>query len=427
MIKQAPKRILFATYGGGHAQMVIPVVKALSGRADVTVLGLPSALGHLKKADIPALTFADLIDPELDSDALLWGEMLAEEHHSDDSGIDRKQSVAYLGLSFADLVGQSNYNEAIEQVRFRGRHAFLPIGVLERVMELCQPHIVITTSSPRAEAAALYAAKSRGIPTLAMVDLFSGIPGYVLPSDDASFLTQTAVELTSEQGFLDPDLTRPHVLGNPAFDRLLHRHMNKGPRLIAEHFPQVTGKRLILHADMPAWLDTLEGETHTKSPAETWSEMTLCATAAKEVGATYLVRPHPAQDRALYKEFTSGTENAFMADNIDLHDLIEQVDLVVARSTTVALEAVYLRQRVLQLEPQRHADMPLVKMGVAMGAHDLQHLAHTFKSCLEDSHAHHTRIGRIRSVLPQQPAATAIAELILSRTNVVPLLDETSI
>ena len=100
-----------------------------------------------------------------------------------------------------------------------------------------------------------------------------------------------------------------------------------------------------------------------------------------------------------------------------MHDLIERVDLVVARSTTVAIEAVYLGQNVLQLEPARHGDLPLVAMGVAAGVEDLRGLAHAVRSCLEDTQQRAARLSSMKTVLPQKKAAVSIADLILKRVQ----------
>lgn len=420
------KQVLFVTYGGGHAQMVTPVVAALDNRVDVTVLGLPAALAHLNAAGIQPITFADLVDPSLDREALIWGEDLARLHHSDHSGIARQQSVAYLGLSFADLVARHGPTTAQALLKIQGRNAFFPRSILERTLDRVKPDMVVATSSPRAEGAALEVARSRGLPSLAMIDLFSGVEGYVLPATEATFLTQLAADLCEAQGFYSRQKTKAYILGNPAFDRLLTRQAQPDPEWISTRFPLAQGRPLVLHADMPAWLDSRTGKTHTKTEAEVWAEMAAVHSACHASGAAYAIRPHPSQARSLFSKFVAEHPGTSLALGPDLHDLIERVDLVIARSTTVALEAVYLGQRVLQLEPQRHGDMPLVQMGVAAGCDDLETLASALRSCLEDDKAHNARMRKLQDVLPQRPAAEAIADLILTRLHVGSELNETA-
>jgi hypothetical protein len=110
-MKSGLKTILFVTYGGGHAQMVWPVVNALKqnqrlidGEHAIRVLALPAAKAILDRNDVPSFSFADYFDDVEDADARAWGEELAKIHHSPASGIDIRESIAYLGLSYKDLV-----------------------------------------------------------------------------------------------------------------------------------------------------------------------------------------------------------------------------------------------------------------------------------------------------------------------------------
>ena len=73
MTPAGAKRLLFVTYGGGHAHMVYPVVQALraseafvQGRIAIDVLGLPAATYTLNTNGIDCLRFRDFLDPALD-------------------------------------------------------------------------------------------------------------------------------------------------------------------------------------------------------------------------------------------------------------------------------------------------------------------------------------------------------------------------
>ena len=175
----------------------------------------------------------------------------------------------------------------------------------------------------------------------------------------------------------------------------------------------------------PAWLDAVTGTTHVRTPGEILAEMSVCAAACRAAGCWLLVRPHPSQDRGIYERFTEETPNAPMAVTPDLYDLTERVNAVIARSTTVALEAVYLGQTVLQPEPQRHADMPLAEMGLAIGVADMTKLEPVLVECLEDEAAGKRRRDRFVRAFPQNPASQKIAELILDRATQKLAKDET--
>ncbi|QJF52876.1 hypothetical protein [Roseobacter ponti] len=427
MPETAGRRVLFVTYGGGHAQMVTPVIEALRGCIGITVLAMPAAIAHFNNTGAEVLTFRDLIELPSDDRALEYGEELANAHHSDHTGIPRQESVAYLGLSYADLVQRTGEEAAGAALAARGRQAFLPLGVLQRVVERVRPDVIVTTSSPRAEAAALRVARARGIPGIAMIDLFSGIDGYTLEASDATFLTEAAVDSCRRQGFFDPGITQAHITGNPAFDRLIPRAVVSDPAWVARTFPQVAGEALVLYADMPAWLDAVSGTTHTRTSSEIVEEMSLCAAACRAAGVWLLVRPHPSQQRGIYERFTQDNANVLMAAEPDLYELTERVDAVIARSTTVALEAVYLGQTVIQPEPQRHADMPLAEMGLAIGVPDMAKLEPVLVECLKDTAARERRRDRFVRAFPQNPASQKIAELILDRATQKLAKDETGV
>ena len=118
-----PKRVLFVTYGGGHAQMVLPVVSWLqrSKALDIKVLALTTAAPIFKGAGIPCLGFRDFLDFG-DAAALAWGERLLEGNNSEVTADD--ESIAYLGLSYVDLQDRLGVAGAEAAYSRHGRQAF---------------------------------------------------------------------------------------------------------------------------------------------------------------------------------------------------------------------------------------------------------------------------------------------------------------
>src|SRR5262245_36054585 len=166
-------KALFVTYGGGHVNMVIPTVRELERRGgwDVSVLGLTTARLALRAAGISAFGFADLVAAG-DVDVLTLGRELLAGNHAADKGVEERESIAYLGLCYADLRERLGPGEAARLYAERGRQGFLPIGPLRGLLEREAPDVVVATSSPRAERAALLAARELGIPAVLMIDLF---------------------------------------------------------------------------------------------------------------------------------------------------------------------------------------------------------------------------------------------------------------
>jgi hypothetical protein len=71
---------------------------------------------------------------------------------------DPQETVAYLGLSMADLIADVGPEEAELAYRQFGRQAFLPVRTLDRILRQVAPDLVVCTNSPRAERAAVLAA-----------------------------------------------------------------------------------------------------------------------------------------------------------------------------------------------------------------------------------------------------------------------------
>jgi len=152
------KRVLFVTYGGGHVNALLPVIQNLSRRrADVEthVLGLTTAASVLREAGVPFLGFKDVLRAD-DHVAIEHGRRLAAETPGQ---VDPEESLAYLGLSYADLVAQRGEQGARTAYAEKGRMAFLPITALERVFDRVQPDLVVSTNSPRGERASMVLAR----------------------------------------------------------------------------------------------------------------------------------------------------------------------------------------------------------------------------------------------------------------------------
>lgn len=213
------KKVLFVCYGSGHVKMVVPVARALleRGLAQVQVLGLTTAADVVREACLPLLQVKDFIRPG-DERARAHGRRLCAAMGQ---VADPDETAAYLGLSYAELEDEVGPDEAARRYARDGRQAFLPLKLLERIVDQVRPDLVFATNSPRAERAAMAAARTRGLPAVCLVDLFAvdevrwiGQPGY---ADAVCVLNDEVRRFLVEAG------RRPHeirVTGNPAFDRL---------------------------------------------------------------------------------------------------------------------------------------------------------------------------------------------------------------
>jgi len=152
------KTLLFVAYGGGHINALLPVIRVLSKIPDynIEVLGLTTAAAILEKEGIPYFGFRHLITED-DKSALSWGEKLAKD--TNHQSVTHEETVAYLGLSYMDLINRLEKDEAERLYAEKDRKAFLPLSVTEKLFEKIRPDLVVATSAPRTEQAAILAAQ----------------------------------------------------------------------------------------------------------------------------------------------------------------------------------------------------------------------------------------------------------------------------
>ena len=213
-------KVLFVAYGSGHIKMVIPVAQALaaSGKAAPVVLALTTAATVAQAAGLDVLQFKDFVS-EIDGLALSLGTQLMQSLEGPVA--DPQETIAYLGLSMADLIADRGPVEAAHAYQQLGRQAFLPVPTLRRILRKVAPDLLVCTNSPRAERAAVLAARQLGIPSICMVDLFAldevkwiGSPDY---ADKICVLNESVRQFLVSAGRKPEQVV---VTGNPAFDVL---------------------------------------------------------------------------------------------------------------------------------------------------------------------------------------------------------------
>lgn len=221
MTRLAP-RILFVSYGGGHIEMCLPVMKALRHQwpgCEVRLMALTTAFEVAIAAGESALGYRDFCDQPDAALALAYGEqLLPEQLHPT---VSREESLAYLGFNFLEWVKVEGEAQAWARWRIYGRHGFLPIEFFRRVLLREMPDVVVTTNAPRSEQAAIEAATALSIPSLSMVDLFA-LPGdpYRERSVHATRITVLAEPARNGLTSAGIDPSRIFITGNPALDAL---------------------------------------------------------------------------------------------------------------------------------------------------------------------------------------------------------------
>ena len=374
------KKVLFACYGSGHVRMLLPLAQALRERAQVQVLGLTTAAGDVRQAGLPLLQFKDFVEAG-DAAALARGRELTATLTN---VVDPEETAAYLGLSYADLEAEVGASEAAERYARDGRQAFLPRRTLKRILQRVQPDLLVATNSPRAERAAIEAARELGIPAVCVVDLFAvdevrwiGQAGY---ADRVCVLNEAVRDFLVAAGRQPSEVV---TTGNPAFDALqAPRIQVQGEGLRRQHGWQ--GKRVLLWpAQVEPALHPFDGTAGDPTLPDRALQALVDWTLAQP-DAVLCVRarsgqslpPLPAHERIV-----------LTGQDWPLPPLLHAVDLVVTLTSTVGLEGHLAGARLVQvLGSVFDAAMPLARFGIADAAVPLQDLPAAL--------AHFSRAGR---------------------------------
>jgi len=366
------KRVLFVSYGGGHVRMLLPVARLLRDRgwAEPVFLGLTTARAEVEAAGFNCLAFADLVRSG-DEAALAKGRELASALASHAISFD--ESVAYLGLSYADLVVDHGEARAAVLYGEKGRQAFLPLHTLERALARVQPALVVATSAPRAERAAIVAARRQGIPSVCLVDLFAAYEiEWLREPDFADLVCVLNGRVRDRLVAAGRSPEEVIVTGNPAFDSLLDPQVRE--RGLAMRRAQGwDGKRVWL------WASQVEPPRHvatgavgdTQLPARITRELRRITASTPDLQS--VIRPHPSDGDS---RIEAGPRQHLSTRGEPLHELLHACDGVVVLTSTVGLEARLAGCAVVQVTGSLYtADAPYLAYGIAHAAVPIEGLA----------------------------------------------------
>ena len=365
------KKIVFVTYGGGHVNMLLPVIKQLQKRPDLdlVVLGLTTAGATLKQNNIPYIGFKDLLADDNDY-AREWGKNLVNK---DDlhPAISYQESVAYMGLSYVDLEIEHGIKKAAEIFANYGRQAFNPLTTMTAFLQSQSPDLLVATSAPRTERAAINAASSLNIASICISDLFAiNEVKWLKKSAYATkvcVLSDTVKQRLVEHGRAEQDII---VTGNPVFD-CLSKYKNK-TQFYKNQFGFTDVHKVIL------WASQSEPISHPFSdkvgdpllPRNI--EHTLIQIANNNPKWHIVFRAHPSEKIA-YKNLPNNVSISRPSDN--LHELLSAIDIVVTILSTVGLEAIILGKPLITIDLSISTKyISYSKMGLSYGVSDLSQL-----------------------------------------------------
>jgi len=369
--KSGTRRALMVTYGGGHVAMIVPVAIEMRRRGwEVQVLALTTAESEMRKAGLECLTMRNFLRPE-DKEASLWGARLAAGL-SQSNTVPYKETVAYMGLSYADLVAELGEEKAARRYAVEGRQAFRPVGLMRRILAEINPIVVVATNSPRAERAAIEAADDLGIPSVCLVDLFAlheiqwiGKPSY---AKKICVMSEYVRQEFINAGRSQNDLV---VTGNPAFDRLAGLDSGKNRQEVRRRHAWAAAKVILWVSQPEPSRHPFSGKTGDPDLPRT-IDRHLISLLGKRHDWRLVIRPHPSENLH-YADLPDRVSLSGRGD--DLAELLAGVDCVVVCSSTVGLEAALLGRPVVQIQQSIFSgDAPYARMGIAVSVENLDNL-----------------------------------------------------
>ncbi|MSU89672.1 hypothetical protein GE300_08580 [Rhodobacteraceae bacterium 2CG4] len=350
------RRLLFVGYGGGHMRMLTPVARALQRRgAEVTLLPLNVAITDARASRLPFVTLADLIAgwPDADRIVALGASVAPVSAHP---AISDQDTHVYHGLGLAELAEELGEAAARAHFAAEGRRAFHPVRGLSRLLDQLAPDLVIATSAPRAESAALAAARAGGRRALCVSDHFLVYEmDYVRRAGHGDLITVLSGPVAAALRDAGRPAREIRVTGNPAFDGLV----DPAHAAAAQRLRENAGwerRRVVL------WPQQLPSTLVRDKPLLPSARIVpgLQAALDADPDLRLLLRPHPS---APGESWPRTDARVLRLPDTPIETLIHAADVVVQQSSTVGLQAALCGKPVITIA--NRGIPPLAEYGLA--------------------------------------------------------------
>lgn len=388
-------RIFLVSYGGGHVTAILPVIRELTARGhDCRYLALTTAGEIARRSEIPHSRVIDHVN--LDEPGLRgWGERLAEHHHTDGKGITHAESIAYLGVSFRDLAADLGEDEAWSRYERFGLNAFTPVYFMHEILDRLDCDLVVATTSPRMEKAALRAAYQKGIPSLCMVELFGLLEEpWLSRPDNGDVLAVSRRDVIDRLVAAGRQRSDVFLTGSPMFDLLADPELPDAGRRWRRDRGVCDQERLVFWAEQP----------EPPSPELPRQIRVHLAEICRRRGWRLAVRLHPSSTDPLRETMPEGVLQSH-ADE-PLSHLINACDVAVTLTSTVGWEVLLTQKPLLVLRISAYSEF--VSFGCNDGALAMDRLEDAeagLESLLSDSAAARD-LASLRNTLPRPGGAT---------------------
>jgi len=388
-----PKRVLLASYGGGHVASLLPLARRLHNdpRVDLRCLGFTTARCAFEAAGFVAMGAADLLQPGDEPWLERARSLLEQPQHPSVAPAD---ALAYYALGLKDLAAQLGLDAAVRRVQSQGRRCFEPLSSSVRFLELQQPDLLITSTCPRSELALQRAAHHLGIPSLAIGDLFlQDEEPYVCGADYAAHLSVIAAPVRDrllQRGCR----SQIHIGGNPAFDALLDPQHHTAAQQWRHQQGLAPHQRLLLWACHPA-VETYTGRQFV-DPATMLAALEQYASTRPEV--RLCIRQH--HSAPLFAPGQSVRGGWICPPDLPIEICLHAVDQVLVEVSTVGLQAALLGRSLVTY--RACGEPPYAELGLAIDVAEISDLPAALDA------GHRPSLAALGYPL-QQPAAERLA------------------
>lgn len=373
--------------------MCIPVIQQLREQGcEVVVLALTIAGEMAERNGISHKRPLDYVDLER---VRPFGERLIDRHHTEGKGITRDESLAYLGVSLGNLCDEIGAEAAWDRYRLCGLNAFCPVSFMKNVLQTELPDLVVATTSPRMEKAAMRAAHDLNIPSLCMVDLFAILEfEWLSRPDNGEYLTVYSEKLRSKFIQAGRNENKIYVTGNPAFDALAPFKGLDTTDAFKRRKSIDESQKIIFFAEQPEPEDP-------ELPRRIRGLLTdICA---RRDNWQLIVRLHPGTDPSKESIPTGAIQSH---TDEPLYEALCAADVVVTLTSTVGMEALLLDRPtlILAVSPyQKFADYS--EKDGALIVDDISKLEHGLTVLLSDSSVA-AKLHNMRMTLPEVGQST---------------------
>lgn len=329
-VEDMKKKLLFVTYGGGHVNAIMPVVEVVQreGLFEYEILALTSAAKVLEASNFKYLQLKDFSDDQV----VELGLPLANKYHNDGVGISIEETVAYYGSGMRDLILEYGCEKAKVLFEEHGRKAFLPVNTMKKVIKETRADMVICTSSPRAEKAALIAARSLSLPALRIEQLFYA-KDLDLPDGVCFAVLNNMVKKKLISGGIKSELI--FITGQPAFDKIRDKKLNT-------HQIKDFKAKLGLQESQKVIMWVSPGN---KDQTKILNK--LLEIEKKNNDVTLIIKLHPNETGHYQRGVVAKANSRALVISSYLHELISISDLVITEFSAVGMEAILLDRPLL--------------------------------------------------------------------------------